>query len=54
MQFVDFNHLMVSHMEELMGDAGLYGWGRVRAYHAVLLNQIEQGHATWEKDEEKI
>ena len=40
---------MTSHLEELMGDARLYGWDSVRAYHMVRLNQIEQGHATWER-----
>ena len=34
---------MASHLEDLMGDSELYGWERVRAYHGVWLNQVEQG-----------
>ena len=44
---------MVTHFEELMCDAQLYGWQRVRAFHGVWLNQLEQGRATWQ-DEEKL
>ena len=42
---------MASHLDELMDDVGLYSWDKVRAYHTVWLNQIEQKHANWEKDE---
>ena len=45
---------MASHLEESMGDVELYGWERVRAYHRVWLNQLEQGRATWEDEEEKV
>ena len=45
---------MASHLEELMGNAELYGWERVRAFHGVWLNQLEQGWPTWEEGEEKI
>ena len=45
---------MASHSEELMGDAKLYGWARVRAYPGVLLNQLGQGWGTWEDEREKI
>ena len=45
---------MASHLEDLMEDVELYGWERVRAYHIVWLNQLEQGWATWENEEEKV
>ena len=35
---------MATHLEELMSDAELYSWERVRAHHRVWLNQLEQGH----------
>ena len=38
---------MATHLDELMNDAELYGWERVRAYHRVRLNQLEQGQVTW-------
>ena len=34
---------MATHLEELMCYAELYGWKRVRLYHGVWLNQLEQG-----------
>ena len=43
-----------SLFEELMGDAELYGWERVRAYHGVWINKLEQGCTTLEEEEEKI
>ena len=45
---------MASHLEDLMGDLELYVWERVRAYHGVWLNQLEQGRATWEDEEDKV
>ena len=45
---------MASYLKDLMGDAELYGWERVRDYHGVWLNQLEQGWATWEDEEEKV
>ena len=39
--------LMTKHLEELMADAELYGWESVRAYHAVWLQQIENGMVNW-------
>ena len=30
------------HLQELMVDTELYEWNKVRACHAVLLNQLEQ------------
>ena len=29
------------HLEDLMSDCDLYVWEKVRAYHEVLLNQME-------------
>ena len=43
---------MASILEDLMGDVELYGWERIRAYHGVWLNQLEQGGASWEDEEE--
>ena len=38
---------MTQHLEELMGDINLYCWERVRAYHGMWLNQLEQDKFTW-------
>ena len=38
---------MSSHLTELMADTELYGWEDVRAFHAIWLQQMEQGRATW-------
>ena len=32
---------MARHLQELMADIELYGWKKVRAFHAVWLNQLE-------------
>ena len=45
---------MASHLEDLMGDAEIYGWEKVRAYHGVWLKQLELGWASWENEEEKV
>ena len=45
---------MASHLEELMGESTLYSCERVRAYHGVWINQLEQGQASWENEEEKV
>ena len=37
---------MATHLDELMQDSELYGWQKVRAFHSVWLNQIEQGRAS--------
>ena len=44
---------MALHLGDLMGDAELYGWARVRTYHAVWVHQLEQGQVTWD-DKEKV
>ena len=40
--------LMWVHLKELMEDGECFGWPTVRAYHAVWLQNIEQGRATWD------
>ena len=34
---------MASHLQDLMSDSELYGWNKVQTYHAVWINQLEQG-----------
>ena len=34
---------MASHLEELISDAKLYRWEKVRAYHGAWFNHLEQG-----------
>ena len=34
-----------------MADIELYGWDKVRAFHTVSLNQMEQGRASWDNQE---
>ena len=38
---------MATHLAELKGNVELYGWEAVHAFHAMWLQQIEQGHASW-------
>ena len=45
---------MTKHPKELMGDVELYGWVPVRAYHAVWLQQIENGQARWDDAHTKL
>ena len=45
---------MATHLQELMGDTEIYGWERVRAYHGVWLNKLEQDWATWGDEVEKV
>ena len=45
---------MAVHLEELMSDCNLYGLEKVRAYHAVWLNQIKQEQLSWDDTEEKL
>ena len=45
---------MAMHLEELMQDSELHGWIKVRAYHSIWLNQIEQGKASWLEDRAKL
>ena len=42
---------MATHLKDLIANTKLYGWDRVRTYHAVWLNHLEQGRATWEEEE---
>ena len=37
--------LMATHLVELMGDAKLYGWECVHAFHALWLQQLEYNMA---------
>ena len=41
---------MLQHLHDLMADAKLYGWEPVRAFHALWLQQLEQGCITWDDD----
>ena len=38
---------MSAYLAELMADAELYGWEATKAFHAVWLQQLEQGQVTW-------
>ena len=46
--------IIAQHLEDLMSDCDLYRWEKVRAYHGVLLNQMEQGCLSWEYSEQKV
>ena len=46
--------LMSTHRQDLMSDTQWYGWDKVRTFHGVWLNQIEQGRCTWTDKEEKL
>ena len=37
-----------------MADADTYGWEPIRAYHAVWLQQIENGCAEWKNTDIKL
>ena len=43
----DVRALVSSHLAELMTDAELYCWEVVWAFHAIWLQQIQQGRAMW-------
>ena len=45
---------MLQHMQELMEDAESYGWELIRAYHAIWLQQLEQGRVSWPDEEKKM
>ena len=45
---------MAAHLQDLMSDAQMYGWERVRTFQGVWLNQIEQWHYTWMDREEML
>ena len=38
---------ILRHLKDLMADTEVYGWATVHAYHAVWLQQIENGRAQW-------
>ncbi len=38
---------MMSHLEELMLDTNQYGWPQTRAFHAVILGEMERGSLDW-------
>ena len=46
--------IIAKHLEELMSDCNMCGWEEVRAYHGILLNQMEQGHLSWQDCEQKL
>ena len=46
--------ITAQHLEELMSDCDIYGWDKVRTYHGVLLNQMEQGCLSWEDCVQKL
>ena len=50
----DIRGFMSTHLVELMADAELYGWETVWAFHAVWLQQMEQGRASWKDAELKL
>ena len=43
----DRESLLLQHLEKLMEDSEIYGWRIVRDYHAALIQQTEQGRASW-------
>ena len=43
---------MVLHLEELMEDVDIYGWEKVKAFHAAWLNQMEQRRCDWTDDDQ--
>ena len=45
---------MSKHLKELMADAEVYGCNPVRDYHAVWLQQIENGRAKWSNEDAKL
>ena len=45
---------MLQHLQDLMVDMELYGGEPVRAFHAIWLQQLKQGHATWADKEVKL
>ena len=45
---------MLKHLSELVADAAIYRWEPVRVYHAVWLQQLENGHADWDDKAKKL
>ena len=54
MQVSEVKDCMVQHLEELMEDTDLYGWEKVKMFHAAWLNQIEQCRCDWADDDQKL
>ena len=50
----DISALMSTHLAELMANAELYGWEAVQAFHAVWLQKMEQGKASWKDGDLKL
>ena len=48
------HHPMIQHLQDLMSDAELYGWEPVRAFHAIWLQQLEQGRVAWDDEQVKL
>ena len=46
--------VMLNHLSELMANATIYGWEPVGACHAVLLQQLENGHVDWGDEGKKL
>ena len=45
---------MACQLQELMSDVELYDWEPLRAYHAVWLQQVDNGHVKWNHVEAKL
>ena len=45
---------MLKHFSGLMADAAIYGWESMRAFHAVGLQQLENGHTDWGDEDKKL
>ena len=46
--------IMLKHLSDLMADAAIYGWESVRAFHAVWLQQLENGRVDWGDEDKKL
>ena len=45
---------MGDHLQEMMEDGETFGWPMVGAYHAVWLQYLEQGKATWNNEATRL
>ena len=45
---------MALHLEEIMEDTDVYGWDKIRAFHAAWLNQMEQYRCEWPLSKQKL
>ncbi len=43
----DVKAAMLSHLEELMLDARQYSWPKARAFHGLIVQEMERGALTW-------